>query len=464
MGEVFLVQHPRLPRQDALKLLDAGVSRSDDFKARFRREADLLAQLSHPNIVTLYDRGEYQERLWIAMEFVNGTDAGELTKSHGPLPIDVVNTLIRGAGAALDYAWRKQRITHRDVKPTNILVAIDGDQIEGVKLADFGIAKAAGESTSLTSTGMAVGTMNYISPEAIEGHEVDNRSDVYSLGCTAYHLLTGRPPHTGPTMASLLSAHLSRPVPDITSVAPHLPESMNDVIARALAKHPHDRYQSCDQFVTALAAATDSTADDAAYSRTMTAAMLHGAAPVTAGAPAAQQDFTGAGARGSRVAKLLAGAAAIVAVAVAALAVLLIRHDSTTRPPQATSSPASPIASTAAVTSSTAKSALSPPQTETATQVETPILEAPVTTTVEPVIPAPVEGQPCNPGVDTRSPDGTLSCSGLHGTWRDMSYLENPPVQWNAPCSEPGSQARVQNTDAVVTCKPDPSGGYTWKQ
>ena len=164
MGQVFLVQHPRLPRQDALKLLDTGVSRNDDFKARFQREADLLAQLSHPNIVTLHDRGEFEGRLWITMEYVDGTDAAALLKAGGPLDVDLAISLVAAAGAALDYAWRKQRITHRDVKPANILVGIDephgASQIESVKLADFGIAKAAGESTSLTTTGMTIGTMH----------------------------------------------------------------------------------------------------------------------------------------------------------------------------------------------------------------------------------------------------------------------------------------------------------------
>lgn len=163
MGQVFLVQHPRLPRQDALKLLDSGVSRNDDFKTRFQREADLLAQLSHPNIVTLHDRGEFEDRLWITMEYVDGTDASEWLKA-GPPDIDLALSLVAAAGAALDYAWRKQRVTHRDVKPANILVGIDdtlgAPQIESVKLADFGIAKAAGESTSLTSTGMTIGTMH----------------------------------------------------------------------------------------------------------------------------------------------------------------------------------------------------------------------------------------------------------------------------------------------------------------
>jgi serine/threonine-protein kinase len=153
------------------------------------------------------------------MEYVEGTDASELLKAGGPVDADLALSLVAAAGAALDYAWRKQRITHRDVKPANILVGIDetagASQIESVKLADFGIAKAAGESTSLTTTGMTLGTMQYMSPEAIEGEVVDNRADIYSLGCTAFHLLTGKPPFTGTTIASTMSAHLTKPVPSI---------------------------------------------------------------------------------------------------------------------------------------------------------------------------------------------------------------------------------------------------------
>ena len=126
MGQVYLVEHPRLPRRDALKLLDAGVSRNDDFQARFQREADLLAQLSHPNIVTLHDRGEHQGRLWITMEYVEGIDADHLLSSRGPMPFPLAHSLISGAGAALDYAWRKHRITHRDVKPANLFL-VEGD-------------------------------------------------------------------------------------------------------------------------------------------------------------------------------------------------------------------------------------------------------------------------------------------------------------------------------------------------
>lgn len=274
MGQVFLVQHPRLPRHDALKLLDSGVSRNDDFKSRFQREADLLAQLSHQNIVTLHDRGEFEGRLWITMEYVDGTDASELLKADGPLDPDLAVQLVEAAGSALDYAWRKQKVTHRDVKPANILIAMDAGQAEAVKLADFGIAKAAGESTSLTSTGLTVGTLQYMSPEAIEGEAVDNRSDIYSLGCTAFHLLAGQPPFTGTTIASTMSAHLTKPVPSISTVNTRLPEAMDGVFERVLAKNPDDRYQSCAEFVTALQETAGGEVRYPASAQTLAAATL----------------------------------------------------------------------------------------------------------------------------------------------------------------------------------------------
>ncbi|MFC7752904.1 serine/threonine-protein kinase [Tsukamurella soli] len=169
MGEVYLVEHPRLPRRDALKLLDVRVSRNDDFAARFQREADLLAPLSHQNIVHLYDRGLFEGRLWLTMEYVDGPDAGHMLSANGPMPLPLATEIVAGAGDGLDYAYQRHGITHRDVKPANILVEFHDGRIAAVKLADFGIAKAAGEATSLTSTGTTIGTVAYMSPEAIEG-------------------------------------------------------------------------------------------------------------------------------------------------------------------------------------------------------------------------------------------------------------------------------------------------------
>ena len=261
MGEVYLVRHPRLPRQDALKLLDVAVSRNDDFKARFQREADLMAALNHPNIVTLYDRGEFEGRLWLSMEYVDGSDAAHLLRDRGPMALESAAEVIAGAGAALDFAWEHHRITHRDVKPANILVAeLPDGSLRSVKLADFGIAKAAGESTSLTSTGVTIGTIAYISPEALNGEMVDNRADIYSLGCAAFQLLAGATPFEAPNISALMAAHMTRPAPAITSKNPRLPAHLDAVFAKVLAKKPADRYQSCGEFVEALRAVPEDLA------------------------------------------------------------------------------------------------------------------------------------------------------------------------------------------------------------
>ncbi len=253
MGQVYLVSHPRLPREDALKLLDTAVSRDPQFRTRFQHEADLLAGLRHPNIITIYDRGEYEGRLWLTMEYIAGQDAADLLNTRGPMPLELVLQIIGGAGAALDYAYATGRITHRDVKPANILVELTpGEQPSTVKLADFGIAKAAGEGTSVTVTGMTVGTMAYMAPEALAGLPLDNRADIYSLGCTAFALLAGAPPYgTGP-VAGLVMAHHSQPTPAITARNPHLPPHLDAVFRRALAKEPRDRFATCAEFVAAL--------------------------------------------------------------------------------------------------------------------------------------------------------------------------------------------------------------------
>jgi serine/threonine-protein kinase len=416
MGQVFLVRHPRLPRHDALKLLDSGVSRNDDFKARFQREADLLAQLSHSNIVTLHDRGEFEGRLWITMEYVDGTDAAELLKADGPLDPDLAVQLVAGAGTALDYAWRKQGITHRDVKPANILVGTEetdgAPQIESVKLADFGIAKAAGESTSLTSTGMTIGTMQYISPEAIEGEVVDNRSDIYSLGCTAFHLLAGQPPFTGTSIASTMSAHLTKPVPAISTVNPHLPEAMNAVFDRVLSKNPDERYQSCAEFVTALQEATGGEVRYPAFSQTLAAATLPNTSSANPDAPTRLRNASEAPPqRKSRAVPILAAAVAVLAVAAVVLGVYATRGNEDT---STTSSPTT-TASTPPSSATTSSLAPAPPPPVVTTTAE-------ITTTV------PTE-------TPTAPPTGKFGGSGANVSYTveadtpyvDIAYV---PGQW----------------------------------
>lgn len=471
MGQVFLVQHPRLPRRDALKLLDSGVSRNDDFKARFQREADLLAQLSHPNIVTLHDRGEFDGRLWITMEYVDGTDTAQLLKADSPLDLGLAISLVAGAAAALDYAWRKQKITHRDVKPANILVGIDdsddGPVIESVKLADFGIAKAADESTSLTSTGMTIGTMQYISPEAIEGEAVDNRSDTYSLGCTAFHLLTGQPPLTGTSIASTMSAHLTKPVPPISTVNPQLPESMNAVFERVLAKNPCDRYQSCAEFVTALqAVASASEVHFPASAPTLAATTLpnRGAEAPIQLRKANESEGTPTEPN-SRI-PIFAAAVAVLALAAVMLGIYMTRDGSQSTP--STILPPTTASTSPSLTTSSVDSA--PPLPVVTTTAETTSTAPPTTVIVAPTppitaaTPSIYPGMPCDsPGA--RSLDGRYGCSGLNEVWMDLEASPLPTIGWEAigqPCSNPGAKARLEASDGVLTCKSTGGDAYVW--
>ncbi len=253
MGEVYRAQHPRLPRTDAVKVLRAAHLADAAVRGRFGREADLIAPISHPNIVRVYDRGEIGDSLWIAMEWVPGTDVAKLLADHpGGLDRDQVVAIVSGVAAGLDAAHR-HGLTHRDVKPANILIT--PGEAGAIKLGDFGIARAIEDASGLTGTGMAVGTMRYASPEQINGGVVDARSDEYSLAATAFELLTGAPPFSAESLSAVMSAHLFTPVPSAHARNPALPRGVDDVLARAMAKDPAQRYAGAGAFAQALVAA-----------------------------------------------------------------------------------------------------------------------------------------------------------------------------------------------------------------
>ncbi len=253
MGTVYLARHPTLPRSDALKILSAELSVDRQFRVRFTREADLAATLNHPNIVRVYNRGETDDgHLWIAMEYVEGTAANDLDRAN-LTPTRIVR-IVTDVAAALDYA-HSRRVLHRDIKPGNFLVSAPGSEDERVLLADFGIARALDDATTLTATGSMVGTAAYAAPETIEGRPADPRSDIYSLGCALFRLLTNRTPYEDNSLSAMLAGHLMRPVPRPTDVNPALPHGIDDVIARALAKDPAQRFQTAGALAAAAAAA-----------------------------------------------------------------------------------------------------------------------------------------------------------------------------------------------------------------
>ena len=183
MGEVYLAQHPRLPRRDALKVLPTAVSADTAYRQRFNREADIAATLWHPHIVGVHDRGEYEGQIWISMDYVDGTDAGRLLRERYPngMPKAEVVDIVTAVAEALDYA-HERGLLHRDVKPANILLSHPESGDQRILLADFGIARWANDISGLTATNMTVGTLSYAAPEQLMGGQLDGRADVFSVG------------------------------------------------------------------------------------------------------------------------------------------------------------------------------------------------------------------------------------------------------------------------------------------
>jgi serine/threonine-protein kinase len=252
MGEVYLAQHPRLPRRDALKVLPTSVSADSEYRERFNREADIAATLWHPHIVGVHDRGEFDGQLWISMDYVEGTDAARLLRDVYPngMPEPDVAGIISAVAEALDYAHQRN-LLHRDVKPANILVAQPESEGRRILLADFGIARWANDISGLTATNMTVGTVSYAAPEQLMGEQLDGRADQYALAATAFHLLTGSPPFQNSNPAVVISQHLSASPPAIGERRPEL-SALDPVLAKALSKDPKDRFERCADFARAL--------------------------------------------------------------------------------------------------------------------------------------------------------------------------------------------------------------------
>lgn len=256
MGEVYLAQHPRLPRREALKILNDDISADAAYRQRFIREADLAAALWHPNIVRINDRGEFNGQLWISMDFVDGTDAASLLRDQYPagMPAEQVADIIEAIAKALDYAHQHHDVLHRDVSPANMLLADPETGEQRILLGDFGIARNIGDTGGLTATNMMIGTFPYAAPEQLTDEPIDGRADQYALAATAFHLLTGSTvfPHTNP--AVVISRHLSAPPPSLSDIRPTL-KAFDPVFATALAKNPDDRFTRCTDFADAFARA-----------------------------------------------------------------------------------------------------------------------------------------------------------------------------------------------------------------
>lgn len=252
MGEVYLVQHPRLPRHDALKILPVEMSSDTEFRGRFNREAELAAALYHPHIVGIHDRGEHAGQLWISMDYIDGPDAGRLLRERYPggMPPSEVVEIVAAVADALDYA-HSRGLLHRDIKPPNILLTNPERGRRRILLADFGIARHTAENSGLTDTNVTLGTVNYAAPEQLMGASVDGRADQYGLAGTAYTLLTGTPLFADSNPAVVIGRHLNAAPPRLADRRPDL-AALDPVLAKALSKNPSERYRSCTDFADAL--------------------------------------------------------------------------------------------------------------------------------------------------------------------------------------------------------------------
>jgi Protein kinase domain len=247
MGSVYLATHERLGRKVAIKVISPDLAHDEEFRARFLREAQLAASLDHPNVIPIYDAGEADGVLFLAMRYVPGSTLHELLRERGSLSIDETLRIAEQVAGALDAA-HAAGLVHRDVKPANVLLAEPGGH---VYLCDFGLAKRM-SSPATTRTGFFLGTADYSAPEQIEGRQLDARADVYSLGGVVFHCLSGRPPFARETEFAVLRAHLADPPPLLSELRPELPRSFDAVVAAALAKSPADRYASAGAFAEGL--------------------------------------------------------------------------------------------------------------------------------------------------------------------------------------------------------------------
>ena len=257
MAVVYRAEDTRLGRKVALKLLTPTLAGNEQFQQRFIRESRLAASLDHPNIVPIYEAGEAEGRLFIAMRYVPGSDLKALIAREGVLAPARILRLFVQIGDALDAA-HVMGLVHRDVKPGNILVTSMDEHsghahLDHVYLTDFGLTKRTSSlSGSLTGTGHFLGTVDYVSPEQIQGAPVGPSTDMYSLGCVLYECLIGQLPFHRDDDAAVLWAHLVTPPPPIGVARPDLPPEVNDVVARAMAKKPEDRYDSCHELIRDL--------------------------------------------------------------------------------------------------------------------------------------------------------------------------------------------------------------------
>jgi hypothetical protein len=255
MGEVYRAEQLSLGRKVALKVLRPDLAADDGFRRRFLRESMIAAAIDHPSVIPIYDAGEVDGLLYIAMRYVDGSDLSTLLRREGRLDLARTLAIMTQVAGALDAAHARG-LVHRDVKPSNILLAPAAGGGEYCYLCDFGLIKQthAAADTPATATDQLVGSVPYVAPEQVDGGEVDGRTDVYSLGCSIFHCLAGSVPYQGQTDVEVIFAHLRGEPPPLSSRVAGLPPALDGVIARAMARSKEDRYLTCSALVAAAAA------------------------------------------------------------------------------------------------------------------------------------------------------------------------------------------------------------------
>ena len=258
MGTVFLARHTESNQILAIKTIISRLKEDPDFIGRFHRESKVLAGLDHPNIAKVLDSGESGDTCYMTMEYVQGPSLAKLLKDHQVLPERYVLRVIKQVAEGLSYVYQAAQLVHRDIKPENILISRNPTSTEDfpaddeAKLIDFGLVKPVHDDEHLTQTGMTIGTPLYMSPEQIRGENIDCRSDIYGLGATMYHLLTGITPFIGTSPGAIMSAHLTQPVPDPTQRVPGLHHLTKELVMMAMAKKSEQRFLSFDAFLKAI--------------------------------------------------------------------------------------------------------------------------------------------------------------------------------------------------------------------
>lgn len=250
MATVYKAYQPTLDRYVAIKVLPAHRAHEPGFARRFAREARAAARLTHPHILPVYDFGQEGDLLYIVMQYVEGRTLKEMLGQ--PMDLQTIADIISQVARALDYAHQRG-VIHRDVKPSNVLIDENGWAL----LADFGLARMMESSEQLTASGEGIGTPAYMSPEQGQGLKVDARTDVYSLGVMLYEMLTGRVPYEAETPMGVILKHISEPLPSPRSLRPDLPEAVEQVVLKAMAKKPGDRYASAGEMARALTEALE---------------------------------------------------------------------------------------------------------------------------------------------------------------------------------------------------------------